>query len=473
MNSQHFTRTVEMAGFITPETLAKGATTGDIRTVMAAVPDLQGRLQGKRLAAFPLVRRIEQNPQSRAPLMEACAYILATNIEMDPMPTALTSWADGYSDMQFVPDWDTLRIIPYSPDTALVICDAVHHDGTPLSVAPRQMLRTQLAKLTEAGYEARIGLESEFMLYDADGQPVVPHNMDYALDHPPELVDFLRHLEDMLTDSDIPLEAIKTEGAAGQIEATCRYGEAMQACDNYTIYKQIVKHLARRRGLTASFMAAPATGVGSGLHLHLSLWRDGKPAFSASAQQDMPTETMRHSLGAVTAGLPSDVLQHSVGGLIEVMPQLGPLYAPYPNSYHRYATAYAFAPQRMSWGFDNRGCAIRVVGHGEGIHLEVRLGGADTNPYLYVAATLAAIIRGITEKRTPTEPCIGDAYSDRKSLPLRKDLAAATDAFETSTLAHVLLGTDVVQHYTTVATADIDRHRGEVTDVERRRFTTA
>jgi glutamine synthetase len=359
------------------------------------------------------------------------------------------------------------------PHTALVICDAVHHDGTPLSIAPRQMLRTQLARLEEIGYEVQVGLESEFVLYDDDGQPVVARNMDYALDHPPKLVDFFRHLEDMLTDADIPLEGVKTEGAAGQIEVTCRYGEAMQACDNYALYKLISKHLAERRGMIASFMAAPATGVGSGLHLHLSLWRDGKPAFHAGSQRDLPTETMRHSMGALMKGLPSDILQHSVGGLIKAMPHLGPLYAPYPNSYRRYANPYDFAPQRMNWGFDNRGCAVRVTGHGEGLHLEIRLGGADANPYNYVAAALAAIIRGLTEKTAPPEPRIDDAYSDRASQPLRQDLASATDAFETSTLAHVLLGNDVVEHYTRIARAEIDKHRGEVTDVERRRLAAA
>jgi glutamine synthetase len=437
-----------LAGRISADDFRTAVVREDITTVMVCVPDMLGRLKGKRLNAFTFLdRRAKETTVS-----EACAYILATNVDMGPLGGFdLTGWGQGFQDLGMVADMATLRVLPYRPGLALVHCDAVQPDGTPLEIAPRRMLRTQLAKLAELGFEARVGLESEFVLCNGH-QPVAQHNLDYALDHPPALSDFLRHLEDVLPKVGVPIEATKTEGAPGQIEVTFPYGAALEACDDYTVYKQTVQYLARRQALTATFMSAPFTGVGSGLHLHLSLWQDGASAFAATSGEELP--------------LP---MQHSIAGLLSGMPHLAPLYAPSPNSYKRYAAAHSFAPQYMNWGHDNRGCAVRVTGHGESAHLEIRLPGADANPYLALAASLAAVVHGLTEKLTPPGPCRGDAYADRQAPPVRRDLAEALAYFDGSSFAESALGAEVVRHYTIAAEAEITEHRRQVTDIEQER----
>ncbi|MEU9405139.1 glutamine synthetase family protein [Streptomyces sp. NPDC048281] len=450
MNTQHAAPDVGLkrGAFLSFMDLKEAATHGEIRTLLAAIPDMQGRLKGKRLAVLPLLDAI--GTDAEAPVAEACAYILATNINMDPLTGFdLAGWDNGFPDIRARADWSTLRRLPYLPHTAVVLCDAVYADTTPVAVAPRQMLRVQLEHLAELGYEPEIGLESEFLLYK-DDELVGAHNMDYSLDHLPYLGDFFRHLEDALFDVGIPVLAVKTEGQRGQIEITFPHGPALEACDHHVLYKQTVKHLAVRHGMLASFMAAPATGVGSGLHAHLSLLREGAPAFATTSPRDLPTEVMRHS----------------IAGLLSAMPHLGPLYGPYINSYRRYG-AYSFAPKYMNWGTDNRGCAIRVTGHGPGTHLEVRLAGADANPYLAVAALLASIGHGLRDKPNLPSIHLGDAYADTNSPPVPPDLQAALAAFESSALVRDLFGEDVVRHYARAAEAEVDEHRRQVTDIER------
>ncbi|MFF7987130.1 glutamine synthetase family protein [Streptomyces sp. NPDC007901] len=435
---------------LTLDTLRSLAPLGTIHTVMTAIPDMQGRLKGKRMGALPLLERLDAGAGKH--VADACSYILATNTHMDPLSGFdLTDWNDGFHDMQVAADWDTLRALPYMPGVALVHCDALDADGAFIEVAPRQMLRRQLERLAELGVEARIGWESEFVLYNEDGTPVMGHNADYDLDHRPHLTDFFGYLEHALHDAGVRPEAVKTESGGGQAEITFPYGDVMKACDSYTVYKHCVKYLARRHGMRASFMASPVTGVTSGLHLHLSLWRDDRPLFATGSHLDPPI----------------GVMAQSIAGLVAAMPHLGPLYAPGTNSYKRFVSAYDFAPQYMNWGPDNRGCAIRVTGDGEGTHLENRLAGGDANPYLVAAASLAAIAHGLDEKLTPPSPCLGDAYADRTARPLPGNLSEALADFRGSQFAHALLGTNVVVHYARAAQAEVDRWRSRVTDVER------
>ncbi|MFK0106431.1 glutamine synthetase family protein [Streptomyces sp. NPDC091217] len=422
---------------------------GTIHTVLPVVPDMLGRLKGKRMGALALLERIDAGDGRH--VADACSYILATNADMDPLSGfALTDWSDGFHDLQVVADWDTLRVLPYMPGVALVHCDALDDDGAFIEVAPRQMLRRQVERLTELGVEARIGWESEFVLHDGDDKPVVGRNLDYDLDHPPRLANFFGYLEHALHDAGVRPEAVKTEGGNGQVEITFPYGDVMKACDSYTVYKHCVKYLAQRHGMRASFMASPTTGLFSGLHLHLSLWRDGKPLFATGS---------RH--------LPTEAMSQSIAGLITALPHLAPLFALTTNAYKRFVAPHSFAPQYMNWGPDNRGCAIRITGHGEGTHLENRLAGSSANPYLAAAASLAAIAHGLDEKLTPPSPCLGDAYADRTSRPLPGDLSEALDDFRGSQFAHGLLGTDIVVHYARAAQAEVDRWRSRVTDVER------
>ncbi|MEU6254302.1 glutamine synthetase family protein [Streptomyces sp. NPDC047043] len=441
------------------EELRRAVGGGLIDTVLLAVPDLQGRLKGKRYGARHFLNRVLDGGA------EMCAYILATDPDMTPVDGfALTSWASGYEDLRVEPDPSTLRILPWMPRTALILGHALGPEGEPIEVAPRQILRHQLTRLASHGLHAQAGLETEFVLYRGAYTPtsrvglnglvsVTVDNLDYALDHPPEYDRFFRRLQGSLSKAGMPVEAIKTEGAPGQVEVTFPYGPALSACDNHVAFKHAVRTLASRSAMTATFMAAPQTGVASGLHLHISLTRIGNPTLADPAGQLSETGTQ------------------AVAGLLAALPGLAPLYAPNTNSYKRF-TPGSFAPTRMTWGPDNRTCAVRIAGHGAGLHLEVRLPGADANPYLALSAATAAIVHGIEQRLTPPPPCTTNAYEtvDVPLVPLTLDQARS--AFRHSPVAQEAFGKDVVEHYAHLAQLELDHHRGIVTDAEQARWFT-
>jgi glutamine synthetase len=184
----------------------------------------------------------------------------------------------------------------------------------------------------------------------------------------------------------------------------------------------------------------------------VSLWRDGEPAFAT----------------AFGAGLP-EVLGQSVAGLLDALPEMAPLYAPNPNSYKRYAP-HSFAPTTFTWGYDNRTCAIRIAGRDKDTRLEVRLPGADANPYLALAALLAGILHGITKHPILPDPCTADAYeANPLPRPVPRTLDEAVAAFTEGSLATHAFSPSVVQHYAHAARAEIDAHHGQVTDIDRAR----
>ncbi|MFC4463948.1 glutamine synthetase family protein [Streptomyces xiangluensis] len=452
--NQQTSQAPQLTGLLSLEGLRDAVRRGEITTVMLSVPDMMGRLKGKDFEASVFLEEM--------PTAEACAYILATDVNMTPLPGfELTGWEHGYGDFAVIPDPDTIRRLPYLPGTALILADPADREGTPIEVAPRHILRTQLDRLADLGFDVKVGLETEFVLYKElahsasgyrDLQPAAFHNLDYALDRPLLLTDFFQDLKLMLRGAGMPVESVKTEGAKGQVEVTWRYGPALPACDALAVFKHTVRHVAARRDLIPTFMAAPETGVGSGMHIHLSLWKDGDPVFATTSHRDLPPQTM----------------ERAIAGLISGMPHLTPLYAPTPNSYKRYAP-YSFAPTHFTWGIDNRGCAIRITGHGKGTHLEIRLPGADANPYLAVAASCAAIIHGLTDTPELRPFFMGNAYRAVDEIPVPSDLAAALGDFDGSPIAEKAFGETVVRHFAHAAQMEIDAHLGQVTDVERER----
>lgn len=430
-----------------------------IDTVFYALPNLQGQLKGKRYGARHFLDKVALDGA------DMCAYLLATDVEMSPHHGFdLTSWDSGFEDTRVVPDLATLRPVPWMPRTVLVLGDAVDAADAPVEVAPRQILRTQLTRLAAHGLHAQVGLETEFLLYQGTYTPttgigpggLVPAadmNLDYALDHTPGLDRYFRRLQTALAKAGMPVEAIKTESAPGQVEVTFPHSGALTACDQHLVFKHAARTLADRAGMTATFMAAPETGVGSGLHLHLSLTRGGTPI--------LPTPD----------GELSTIDKSAVAGLLEALPGLAPFYAPNVNSYKRYL-GEAFAPTRMAWGFDNRTCAVRVVGHGDGLHLEVRLGGADANPYLALSAAVAGIVHGISHDLVPPRQCVSNAFEASQAPLVPLTLEQARSAFRHSPITQEAFGEEVVEHYAQLAEIEIDHQRHTVTDAEQARWFT-
>ncbi|WP_435211994.1 glutamine synthetase family protein [Streptomyces sp. bgisy034] len=431
---------------------------GAVDTVLLALPDLQGRMKGKRYDAGHFLKRVAHQGA------EVCAYTLATDVEMNPVDGfALTSWETGYQDLSVQPDLSTMSLVPWMPRTAVVLGDAVHHDGTPIEIAPRQILHQQLTRLARHGLHAKAGIETEFVLYqDSYAQaeqagyqglrPVTAENLDYALDHDPVSDRFLRRLQRALAGAGMPVEAIKTEAGPGQIEVTFPYGQALTACDRHLLFKHAVRTLGTRARLAPTFMAAPETGRANGLHLHVSLWSNGINRLNVPDSDHELSPTGRHA----------------IAGLLASLPDLGPFYAPNLNSYKRF-TPGSFAPTLFTWGHDNRTCAVRVVGRGESLHLEIRVPGADANPYLAMAAVVAAIGYGI-EHQIPLSPAqTGNTYRET-GTPVPPTLAHALTAFQDSPSARHAFGADVVGHYARLARLELDHHRLLVTDTERQRW---
>jgi glutamine synthetase len=440
------------SGFETLRGLVEGEA---VKTVLLAVPDMQGRLTGKRFDAGHFMDHVVPRGS------DMCAYILATDVDMRPLDGfALASADTGWGDMSVLPDPGAVYQLVWMKRTALVFADALADDGQSVSVAPRRILQHQLGRLAARGITARVGLETEFVLSHADtgntgragAQPVTTRNLDYALDHPPVLTRYFDDLQECLASMGRPVEAIKTEGACGQVEVTFPYGDPLRAADIHLLFKHAARTLAEQAGLVANFMAAPQTGVGSGCHVHFSLLdRDGVPLF------------------AETDGRIPDKALQAVAGLLDVLPHLAPLYAPTPNSYKRFVPG-TFAPTTFTWGRDNRTCAIRVVGHGDGLHLENRLPGADTNPYLAIAAVIAAVLAGLDHKLDSPPPYVGNAFHDVTALPVHGSLEEALAALRDCPLpAKDLLTPEIAEHYTTAARHELDLHRTTVTDLDLRR----
>ncbi len=424
-------------------------------TVLLAAVDVQGRLKGKAYDAQVLLERLRVGRITP----EMCGYVIGTDLGMAAPRRGEFSWRSGFGDVALLPDLAAARILPWMPGAAVVFADPIE-GSWPHPLAPTTVLDEQLVGLAALGLTVAVGIETEFVLSEgtvreaaAAGwrglRPATWDNRDYALDVPGQVADFGRQLMRVLAQAGLPVEAVKLEGAPGQVEVTFPYGDPRLACRQHVLFKHAVRVVAEEHSLAPTFMAAPATGVGSGLHLHVSVYRDGEPVLGEG-----PDATSLSELGA-----------RAVAGLLEVLPVTAPLWAPYVNSYKRFAD-HSFAPTLFTWGQDNRTCAVRVVGHGRGLHLEIRVPGADANPVLALAAVLAGMRHGIEAAAEPPPASGGDSYAESEATPVPVSLAAALDDFEISALAARLLGRRATEHLAAVARLDLDHHNRHVTDAE-------
>ena len=436
------------------EELREDVATGTVETVIACFTDMQGRLMGKRLDAEFFLSENDAGHSA-----EGCNYLLALEMEMDPVPGyAIASWERGYGDFGLRPDLSTLRRIPWHEATVMVQCDVEWHDGTPVAPSPRQVLRAQVEKARALGFDPMFGSELEFFLFREsyleahakhyhDLTPSVPYILDYhilgaSFDEP-----FLRAVRTAMKAAGMEVESSKGEAWAGQHEINFRFRDALRAADDHAVYKTGIKEIAFQRGCSVTFMAKPHHDwVGSSCHIHSSLWRDGENAFAGE------TELFRHYLA----------------GQIACLGDLAILVAPVVNSYKRFA-AGSWAPTTLAWGYDNRTCGFRVVGHGSSCRPETRIPGADANPYLAFAALLAAGLYGI-EQKLELEPAFeGNAYeSDVERFP--HTLRDAIARLESSDVARRLLGDDVIDHYLNYARTEQELFDRTVTGYERERM---
>jgi glutamine synthetase len=431
---------------------------GSIDTVLLAFTDMQGRLQGKRCAARYFLDEVVPHAA------EACNYLLAVDVDMNTVEGyEMSSWERGYGDMVLRPDWSTLRHVPWHEATALVLCDAEWADGSPVLASPRQVLRRQLDRLAERGLVADVGTELEFMLFadtfadawrkDYRGlEPANQYNVDYSMIGTARVEPVLRRIRNGMSGAGMVVESAKGECNLGQHEIAFRYADALTTCDNHTIYKTGAKEIADQSGMALTFMAKFDEREGNSCHVHISLREaDGGGAFAGDG---------RHGF--------SPLFEQFVAGQLACLRELCYLFAPNINSYKRYA-AGSFAPTAVAWGMDNRTCALRVVGHGPSLRVENRVPGGDMNPYLGVAALIAAGLHGI-ERELALEPELsGNAYTAAGPSRVPSTLREAADLFAVSTVAAEAFGSEVVEHYANAARVELTAFDAAVTDWERRR----
>ncbi|WP_084496631.1 glutamine synthetase family protein [Nocardia amamiensis] len=445
------------SGMLSVAQLRDHVDTGEIDTVLVAMTDMQGRLQGKRCAARYFLDEVLQHAT------EACGYLLAVDVDMATVDGyALSSWETGYGDVVLRPDLRTLRMVPWWPGTALVLCDVEHvvPQGRPVAASPRQVLRKQLDRLAERGLRAFVGTELEFLVFDDSYEaawnagyrgltPANQYNVDYSMLGTGRIEPLLRRIRKEMDGAGLYVESAKGECNPGQHEIAFRYDEALVTCDNHSIYKTGAKEIAAQEGRSLTFMAKYNEREGNSCHIHLSLRTEaGEPVFAGDGADGT-----------------SALMRQFIAGQLDCLREFTYLLAPNINSYKRFV-AGSFAPTAIAWGRDNRTCAIRVVGEEHSLRLENRVPGGDVNPYLAVAALIAAGLHGI-DRRLPLEPEFhGNAYrSERPRVP--HTLREAAQLFGDSTVARAAFGDDVVEHYRNAARVELDAYDAAVTDWER------
>jgi glutamine synthetase len=435
---------------VTVDELRKAVAEGTVDTVLLGFADMQGRFQGKRLVGHHFVEEVLEHGA------EACNYLLAVDVDMNTVAGyAMSSWETGYGDFEMKPDLDTIRMVPWHEKTAMCMADLQWHDDTPVVASPRQILRRQLDRLAERGWVALAATELEFIVFrDTYEQayhnryhglePANLYNVDYSMLGTSRVEPLIGRIRREMAGAGLGVENSKGECNFGQHEVNFTYEGALGAADTHTIYKNAAKEIASQEGMAISFMAKYDEREGNSCHIHLSVRADdGTPVF------------------AEQPGL----FDSFVAGQLACLRELTLFKAPNINSYKRYAEG-SFAPTAVAWGRDNRTCSMRVIGHGQSLRVESRVAGGDVNPYLAIAAMIAAGLHGVEGELELEPPLEGNAYTaDKPRVPTT--LQQARDLFAASDVAREAFGQEVVDHYLNNADVELRAFEAAVTDWER------
>lgn len=414
-------RTAAAAG----EAVLRGVLAEDGARLLLLVPDPHARFAAVELAA-PFAASVLEDGYG------VCSYVFAWTPSRDPLPASgvLGGYLEGFGDLRVRPD--TASAIPLGDRTWAVVADAEWPSGAAAELAPREVLRGQLAALEGLGLVPSVGIEHEVVFRDSVGEPLTAHGVDYALGGTERLAPLLRDLRTALDDAGLGVESARAECHPGQYEIVLRHRDALAACDDVLLQQLVVRRTAARHGVTADYLAAPSPGQGSSGHVHLSL-------------------------SAVDGSEPG-LLGGFLAGVLRDARALTAVWAPTWNSYVRLRTA-PFSPREVRWGHDDRTASVRVAGSSSSRRLEFRFAGADAQPHLVVAALLAAGRFGLEEGLTPPEPgvAVGSlAVSPWEALSLLDRVGE-------------LLGSDVAAQLTALLTEEIEAGLDVVTDWQRRR----
>jgi glutamine synthetase len=445
-------------GSLSIDQLKKEIQSGEVETVIVAITDMQGRLQGKRLHADYFLSDVLAHGT------EGCNYLVAVDVDMNTVQGyEISSWDTGYGDMVMDVDLETLCRVDWHPATVMVLADLKDHHGNLIAQSPRSVLQNQLKELSEMGLIALVGTELEFILFNDtyeqawdkryfDLTPANQYNVDYSIIGTSRVEPLLRRIRMSMTNAGLVVESVKGECNLGQHEIAFKYTDALGTCDNHVIYKTAAKEIAAQDGYALTFMAKFNEREGNSCHIHLSF--RGKDGSLVLADDNDPD------------GL-SDLGKQFIAGQLAHMRELSVLYAPTINSYKRYQPG-TFAPTAIKWGRDNRTCSYRLVGHGPSLRVENRVPGGDVNPYMAVAGMIAAGIDGIKNKMTLEPRFDGNAYA-LESDRVPHTLQMARDLWANSAWAKSAFGEAVHKHYLHAADIELNQFNAAVTDWERKR----
>jgi glutamine synthetase len=413
----------------------------ELDTVLMAFPDQQGRLVGKRLAGRYFLDEVLEADEGA---IHACNYLLAVDMEMEPLPGySYASWETGYGDLAMRPDFATMRLVPWLEKTALVLCDVFDEEsGDPVEVAPRTILKRQVERARAAGYVVNVGSELEFYLFRDSYEeaaakayrgmePHADYIMDYHILQTTKDEYLIRQFRNHMEAAGVPVEFSKGEFGRGQHEINLRYADAREMADRHTIYKNGVKEIAALNGRAVTFMAKWSMAeAGSSCHIHSSVWNEaGESQMWADDEPNHLSKTFRMYLG----------------GLMATARELAWMFAPVVNSYKRYQLG-SWAPTAVAWGHDNRTCGFRLVGEHNGFRVEDRIPGADVNPYLAFAATIAGGMHGIENGIEAPEMFRGNAYEATDLPRVPSSLHEAVELFRDSEVARKAFGELAFEH---------------------------
>jgi glutamine synthetase len=434
-----------------------------IRRVKVGGHDVDGILRGKYLALDKFWGALEDP-------LGFCDVIFgwdASDVLYDN--ARVTGWHTGYPDTRARIDPTSFRVLPWEPDTASFLLDFVDAHGAAHPACPRGLLRRVVERCRAAGWEPSFGAEFEFFVFQEtpaslhakgfrDLAPLSPGMFGYSWVRAGQHADLCHAILDDMGRFGIAIEGLHTETGPGVYEVAIHYGPALRAADDAALFKSAMKQTAFRLGYAVTFMAKWNHDLpGSSGHVHQSLWKDGKNVFYDAGDV--------HKLSAVA--------RHYLGGQLALMPEITALVSPTINSYKRYVPG-VWAPLNASWGVENRTCAIRAIpGSASSTRLEYRQTAADMNPYVAMAATLAAGLWGIEHRKDPPLPVDGDASGRGDLAPLPRTLREANERLARSPVAREILGDAFVDHYVRTRDWECRQYERVVTEWELKRYFEA
>lgn len=428
--------------------------------VKIAVADIDGVLRGKYISSEKFLSVAQSN-------LGFCDVIFGWDMaDVAYDNGTYTGWHSGYPDAKVQIDLNSFRKIPWENGTPFFLGEFIDAAGNPLAICPRQLLRKLIVRAANMGYTAQFSQEFEWFNFQETPEsfaakegrnltPLTPGMFGYSILRSSERNDFFAALFDQLKAFDIPLEGLHTETGPGVYEAAITYGEILSAADRAILFKTSVKEIGYPLGILATFMAKVNENLpGCSGHVHQSLWKDGVNVFHSDTDPHQMSETM----------------QYYLAGQLHCLPEILPMVAPTINSYKRLVEG-AWAPTTLTWGLDNRTVALRALtGGAKSCRLETRVVGSDTNPYLAMAACLAAGLYGIENKLPLQAATKGNGYRDESHGRLPKSLEAANQAMKESSIAKALFGETFVQHFTETRDWELRQFAKVVTDWETKRY---